>query len=850
MSPCFSFACCHRHKLLESGTDLWVGMEGSDEGSAGLSTVEAKRRLDQFGPNRFVTPQKISFLAIAREEVTEPMILLLLVVGVVYTVFGGLQDALTIFTIIFILVFVEIWNEYRAKKAISALSELAAPKTRVIRDGMIMETETEKVVPGDTLVLVEGTRIAADCRLDAAFSVQVDESVLTGESFPQEKKVGSDVFAGTLIVSGEGKGEAYATGKNTRFGKISALAQAIKPPRTPLQLAMKSLSKTLAWVAVFFSVIIPFIGFLRFGSQNLIELVLTGLALAFAAIPEELPIIITMILGLGSYRLSQKGFLVKKLKAAEVLGDATVIVTDKTGTITENRMRVANVFPQNEEARTLGAAAAALTEMSLSPTDKAILEKIAEPGVKMDFGKVLRERGFESNRRTRAVLRAKNGESLLSAVGAPEEILASLKGSHSALDEELRDETSKGRRVVAVAQKMVSAKEADLPFSELERDWDFVGLVSIEDPPRQGVKETIEAINKAGIRTIMVTGDHPQTAVYIAESVGIPSERVLIGEELDRLSDQELQKTVNEVCVFARTTPDHKYRLVKALHANSEIVAVTGDGVNDTLALRGADVGIAMGVKGTDAAREAADVVLTDDNFVTIGQAVFEGRKFFDNLRKGLKYYLSVKAALVSIFLLPLALGIPLPFAPIQIIVLELFMDLAASAGFVTEPAEKTVFSRRPRSPKARFPDRRMILEISVSAASLFAAVMLSYFYARWQNLSEIETQTFAFSGWIMGHVVLAFVSRSESEPLYLLGPLSNKVMDVWAVLAFSFLLVSVSVPSIASALRLSTLTASQLGLIFVFAFLAIIWREIAKLLMFRPNKNRQSNGTRNYGTS
>ncbi len=715
---------------------------------------------------------------------------------------------------------------------------------------MIMEIETEKVVPGDTLVLVEGTRIAADCRLDAAFSVQVDESVLTGESFPQEKKVGSDVFAGTLIVSGEGKGEAYATGKNTRFGKISALAQAIKPPRTPLQLAMKSLSKTLAWVAVFFSVIIPFIGFLRFGSQNLIELVLTGLALAFAAIPEELPIIITMILGLGSYRLSQKGFLVKKLKAAEVLGDATVIVTDKTGTITENRMRVANVFPQNEEARTLGAAAAALTEMSLSPTDKAILEKIAEPGVKMDFGKVLRERGFESNRRTRAVLRAKNGESLLSAVGAPEEILASLKGNHSALDEELRDETSKGRRVVAVAQKMVSAKEADLPFSELERDWDFVGLVSIEDPPRRGVKETIEAIHKAGIRMIMVTGDHPQTAVYIAESVGIPSERVLIGEELDRLSDQELQKTVNEVCVFARTTPDHKYRLVKALHANSEIVAVTGDGVNDTLALRGADVGIAMGVKGTDAAREAADVVLTDDNFVTIGQAVFEGRKFFDNLRKGLKYYLSVKAALVSIFLLPLALGIPLPFAPIQIIVLELFMDLAASAGFVTEPAEKTVFSRRPRSPKARFPDRRMILEIGISAASLFAAVMLSYFYARWQNLSEIETQTFAFSGWIMGHVVLAFVSRSESEPLYLLGPLSNKVMDVWAVLAFSFLLVSVSVPSIASALRLSTLTASQLGLIFVFAFLAIIWREIAKLLMFRPNKNRQSNGTRNYGTS
>ena len=809
-------------------------MENSAAEPKGLSQVEATRRLEQMGPNQLVRPYKISFLGIAKEEVTEPMILLLLVVGVVYTVFGSWQDALTIFSIIFVLVFVEIWNEYRAKKAISALSELAAPKTRVMRDGIIVEVETEKVVPGDVLVFTQGTRIAADCKLDVAYDVQVDESILTGESLPKEKRVGDDVSAGTLIVSGEGRGEAYATGRNTSFGKISALAERIKPPRTPLQLAMKSLSKTLAWVALFFSVIIPSIGFLRFGSQNLVQLILTGLALAFAAIPEELPIIITMILGIGSYRLSQKGFLVKKFKATEVLGDATVIVTDKTGTITENKMEVAHVFPRNEEARTLSAATAALTEMSLSPTDKAVLEKASELGVKADFGRILRERGFESNKRTRAVLRVRNDGFWLSAVGAPEEILTS-SDSNGAVEEELRNETAKGGRVIAVAEKKVSAKEADLPFSELESNWDFVGLVSIEDPPRQGVKETIETAHRAGIRTIMVTGDHPQTAAYIAKSVSIPSERVLTGEELDRLSDEELQKVVKEVSVFARTTPEHKYRLVKALHANNEVVAVTGDGVNDTLALKGADVGIAMGIKGTDAAKEAADVVLTDDNFVTIGQAIFEGRKFFDNLRKGLSYYLSVKAALISIFLLPLVLGVPLPFAPIQIIVLELFMDLAASAGFVTEPAERTIYRRKPRDSKAKFPDSGMIVDIAVSAASLFAAVMLSYFYARWQNLSNIETQTFAFSAWIMGHVILAFVSRSEKEPLYILGPLSNRVMDVWAVLAFSFLLVAVSVPSVGLQLRLSALTASQLGLIFAFALLTIVWREIAKFLLFRP---------------
>jgi Ca2+-transporting ATPase len=812
-------------------------MERLDDVSKGLSQVEAGKRLEQVGPNQFVKPQKISFLGIAKEEVTEPMILLLLVVGVVYSIFGKLQDALTIFTIIFVLVFVEIWNEYRAKKAISALSELAAPRTRVVRDGKIVEVETEKVVPGDVLVFTQGTRVAADCKLNVAYDIEVDESVLTGESFPQEKNAGNDVFAGTLIVSGEGKGEAHATGRDTRFGKISALAQTIKPPRTPLQLAMKALSKTLAWVAIFFSVMVPLIGFLRFGSQNLPQLILTGLALAFAAIPEELPIIITMILGLGSYTLSKKGFLVKKLKAAEVLGDATVILTDKTGTITENKMQVANVFPQNDRATALGAAAAALTEMSLSPTDKAVLEKARELQVKMDFGDVIRERGFDSNKRTKAVLRSRNGGLWLSTIGAPEEIIDS-SGHHVSLEEQLENEVEKGRRVIAAAEKKVSPEEADLPFSELEGNWDFVGLISIEDPPREGVKETIETMHRAGIRTMMVTGDHPQTAAYIAKTVGILSDKVLTGEELAKLSEGEVQRAVKEVSVFARTTPQDKYRLVNALHANNEVVAVTGDGVNDTLALKGADVGIAMGVKGTDAAKEAADVVLTDDNFVSIGQAVFEGRKFFDNLRKGLKYYLAIKAALISVLFIPLAIGMtPLPFAPIQIIVLELFMDLAASAGFVTEPSEKTIYDRKPRDPKGKFPDSRMILDLAVSAASLFAAVMLAYFYARWQNMSDVEIQTFAFSAWIMGHIVLAFISRSEKEPLYILGPLSNRVMNLWAILAFSFLFIAVSVPSVTSQLKLTSLAPAQLGLIFAFALATIAWREVAKLFLFRSDQ-------------
>jgi Ca2+-transporting ATPase len=820
-------------------------MQDSDDESKGLSTDEAEKRLREVGPNQLAKPYTVSFLDIAKEEVAEPMILLLLVVGVLYTIieWPRVEDAVTIFSIIFVLVFVEIWNEYRAKKSISALSILAAPKTRVMRDGRIVEVETEKVVPGDLLIFTEGTRVVADCKLSVSYDIQVDESILTGEALPQEKTLGDELYAGTLVLSGEGEGQAYATGKNSRFGKISAMAQAIKPPKTPLQLAMKSLSIKLAYVAIFFSIMIPVLGILRYGYEDIARdstLILTGLSLAFAVIPEELPIIITMILGLGSYRLSKEGFLVKKLKAAETLGDATVILTDKTGTITENKMQVVQVYPRRQEARTLSAAAATLTEMSLSPTDKAILEKAQSLNVPTDFGNVIHERGFQLGKRTKTVLRKKNGIYTLSTIGAPEEILGA-NSKDDIFSKELKSEADKGRRVIGVAEKTVSLKEAELPLTELERNWDFIGLVSMEDPPRAGVKETIQTIHNAGVRTVMVTGDYPQTAVYIAKNVGIPSEKVLTGEELQQVPEKEVQEIVKDVSVFARTTPEDKYRLVKALHANGEVVAVTGDGVNDTLALKGADVGIAMGTKSTDAAKEAADVVLTDDNFVTIGHGLFEGRTFFDNLRKGLDYYLAVKAALISLFIFALGIeyfypALPLPFAPIQIIVLELFMDLAASAGFVTEPAEKTIYDRKPRDPKAKFPDSKMITDIAISAASLFVAVMLAYAYAWSQGLNAATVQAYAFSAWIMGHIILAFVMRSEKEPLYVLGPLSNRVMSLWAVLAFGFLIVTQTVSPVTSQLKLAPIAAGQFVLILGFALIAIIWREIAKTILYRLN--------------
>ncbi|WXG44142.1 MAG: cation-transporting P-type ATPase [Promethearchaeati archaeon SRVP18_Atabeyarchaeia-1] len=795
---------------------------------AGLSNSEAAKRLEKFGPNRIQRPLKLSFMGIAAEEVTEPMILLLLAVAVVYTIYD-LSDALIIYAIIIVLVLVEIVNEYRAKKTIQSLMRITSPKARTLRQGKIVYVATEEVVPGDILILTAGTRVAADSKVVLSLSLELNESLLTGESYSREKRAGDEIYAGTTVSSGEGKGEVFATGGNTRMGKIASLAQAVKPPRTPLQVAMHSLVKPLAFLAIFFSTFIPFLGILR--GQDPLAMVLTGLALAFAAIPEELPIIITIILALGSYRLSQKHFLVKKLRAAEVLGDATVILTDKTGTITENRLHIATVFPKNEERRIIDAAIGALDELSMSPIDDAVLSKAKEMKIKPSLGAIIRERIFDGNRKTKTILRESKRGLEIYMTGAPEEVLKLSRGGASRFEEELEKQAGEGRRVIAIAHRSIMAPERDLPFTELEKDLDLDGLVSFEDPPRKGVKETVEIARQAGIRTIVVTGDHPLTATSIAREVGIPSEKVLTGAEIDGMSDAALRKAVEKVSVFARTTPEHKFRLVNALHKNKEVVAVTGDGVNDAIALKGADIGIAMGVKGTDAAKEAADAVLADDNFVTIGQGIFEGRKFFDNLRKGVKYYLSVKVALILLFLFPVILNVPFPFAPIQIVLLELFMDLAASAGFVSEPAEKLIYTRPPRDPKEKFINARMLRGIAVSGLSLFAAVAICYFYARlWLHLPDVEVQTFAFTAWIIGHILLALVSRSEKEPIVKLGIFSNKAMIVWAVAALFFLLLVVGVPPVSVYFRLSAITITQAALIFGICFVCTFWQELGKL--------------------
>jgi Ca2+-transporting ATPase len=421
--------------------------------------------------------------------------------------------------------------------------------------------------------------------------------------------------------------------------------------------------------------------------------------------------------------------------------------------------------------------------------------------------------------------------------GAPEEVFLACKSVGKDTKNELDMQTQKGRRVIAVASKKV-AKGDVKDLSKLEKELNFDGLIGFEDSPRPTVKETIATVYGAGIRTIMVTGDHPATASYIAHEVGIKStgKEVLTGEDIAKMTNAELKEAIKETSIFARTSPQDKYRIVKALQENGEIVGVTGDGVNDALALKTADIGIAMGIKGTDVAKEAADVILADDNYTTIAHGVFEGRKLFDNLKKGIKYYLSVKLALVLIFLIPVVLGVAMPFAPIQIIVLEMFMDLAASAGYVAEPTEKDIYGNFKDQTAEGVLGRKALNDMFIKSAVLFLTVIGVYFFALSQHVGTLEAQTLAFATWIFSHVFLAFASRSDRQPLLSIGIFKNKIIDLWGIGAVLLLVLGMTIPILQRNLGLTSINPWKIVAVMGLALATASFIELKKYIAKAQN--------------
>lgn len=787
----------------------------------GLTGAEAAARRARYGPNRWVVPRRVTFLKVLADEVTEPMMLLLAAIAVLYGVWGRLDDTVAVVVIIAAVVGVEVFAEFRAKSVIASLGELTAPTTPVVRDGSTVSVGVDDVVPGDLVPLAAGARIPADLRLVETWGLRVDESTLTGEPVAAPKDAArvlsgdtalaeraNLVFAGTTVVAGRGRGVVVATGTATELGTLTGLVAAARPPRTALQQAMRELAGSLATLAIAFSVLVPLIGVLT--GRPWREMVLTGLTLAFATVPEELPIIVSLVLGLGAYRLSRRRGLVRRLRAAEALGLVTVLATDKTGTLTCNLMAVARVEPApGIDDDTLLGLGAACTETapepdggwSGDPTDVAFLVAARDRGLPTPAEPVARF-PFDPGRETMTVVlpAGASGTATVVTTGSPESVLARCATPSPETADRAAALAARGLRVIAVAAR--PAAQVPATVGDAERDLVLAGLVGLSDPPRPGAAEAVAAARRAGVRVVMVTGDHPACARAVAAEVGIDTDPVLTGGDLDGLDDATLAAAVASTPVFARVTPAHKLRLVTALQAGGEVVAVTGDGVNDAPALARADVGVAMGSSGTDVAREAAGLVLADDDVSTLTRALHEGRTLHGNLRKGVAYYLACKAGLVATVAAGVLTGMAVPFAPIQIVVLEMFMDIAGSATFAAEPAERDAMTRPPRDPGAHFLDRALVGDLAAGATALFVAVGGLYLLT--------ASQTVAFVAWLSGHVALAWVMRTERTPVLRAGLFANRFLPWWTVVTAVAVWVVMTVPVLRETLRLTPLTGPQ----------------------------------------
>lgn len=749
----------------------------------GLSTADAESRRLQYGSNRIESGNDETLLHEILESLREPLVLLLLGVGVLYVVFGEYRDAAIIFGVIITVAATEASIEFRASKAVKALSDLAAPTVFVWRDGAITERSADTLVPGDIIELRAGSPVPADVKLVASDNVAVDESLITGESqlveHSHEDAVAAVVAAGSLIVRGSAQAEVLRIGATSTLGKIVELVAQTKPLKTPLQRRMAELARGLLFVAITVSLLIPLAGFLA--GRPFREMVLTGLSLAFATIPEELPVLIVVILGLGSLKLARDGAIVRQLRAAETLGAVTMVCTDKTGTLTENRMTVAAALGASDigsahrviDPLVLAHAAIASERDSaggsfIDPMDSAIYAAIAPtPNATKIYP-------FDPTARLASGYVDENGAILAAVKGAPESVLSRctswrLNGAIQPLstdmhDQLLRSVATQGSsgRVIAVASRALSAPPRDR--QEIERDLVFDGIVILVDPIRPEVPDAIRALRGAGVKISIVTGDQATTARAVATEIGLPESVVMTGAELRELNTAALVRHAADGLIVARATPADKLLLVQALSASGEVVMVTGDGANDGPALKAAAVGVAMGRVGSDVARESADVVLTNDSFATLARAVRDGRGLYDNFRKAIRFYLAIKIALVLVTAVAAVSRLPLPFTPVQIVLLELFMDLGAALAFIRLPTDSDAMAHPPRKPDAPFFDRSMLMWMGSGAFVLAALVFTAFLYGL-QLSGETAARTYAIIAWMVGHVALG-VTMSGSLKL------------------------------------------------------------------------------------
>ncbi|HEX2585271.1 MAG TPA: cation-translocating P-type ATPase [Steroidobacteraceae bacterium] len=800
---------------------------------SGLNSATAKQLLDKDGHNELPSDKPRQALKIIVEVISEPMFLLLLGAAGIYLVLGDMREALVLCSSIFIIIVITFVQEKRTEQTLSKLKDLTSPRALVMRDGVAVRIAGRDVVTGDIVLLREGDRVPADATLLESTALTVDESILTGESLPVEKSGShnsnsndSKVFSGSMIISGYGTAQVIATGVKTEIGKIGKDIQSIKVETSPLYLEVRRVVKWIATLAIALCIVVALTYAISTGAW--LKGLLAGITVAMGVLPEEFPVVLTVFLAMGAWRIARHDVLTRRIPAIESLGAATILAVDKTGTLTENRMQVAVIQThshttdfrsqkpaensQDDETKSVLRIALAASERDAFDPMELAIHQAAEksiPETALHYQSMSLVREYDLTPELLAVTHVwqfdANSKYEIACKGAPETVMTLCK-----LDENTRQLwtdrigalTTQGLRVLGVAEG--SQENHDLPDSPNGFTLTFRGLLCLADPIRATVPNALHECKQAGIRVVMITGDHAGTATTIAKQAGFSQPaQVMTCSEMDALDDSALRERILNVDVFARATPQHKLRLVEAFKANGEIIVMTGDGVNDAPALKAAHVGVAMGSRGTDVAREAAAVVLLNDDFASLVKGVRLGRRIYDNIQNAMHYLISVHIPLAGIGLLPVLFGWPLVFFPLHVLFLEFVIDPACSFVFEADPESHDVMQRAPRKSSASLFSKALVRRSILLGGINLAITLLTYYFGlKW--LSETQARALCFTTLVLGNIVLMLISRTRHESIS--SVITSKNLPFWGVsiVALAALSMAIYIPTLAALFHFS----------------------------------------------
>lgn len=824
----------------------------------GLTTTQVKALQAQYGKNELTPRKKESFFHKVLHIIGEPMFLLLLVAAVIYFILGEPRDGAIMLVFVIGIISIDVIQEWKTDKTLSALRDLSAPHVRVIRDGLEQEIASVELVPGDLMLICEGVKIPADGKIVSCNDLCVDESSLTGEAEGVWKTATAEptadywrkdqCYAGTLVTQGNATVQVTQIGPRTEYGKIGMNVASAPEEPTPLQKQTGSLVKLCAGIAAVLFALVGIATYLNIPDHmpgaRLIESILSGITLAMAMIPEEFPVILTVFLSMGAWRLAKKNSLVRRLPAVETLGAVSVLCVDKTGTITMNQMTVQDIWSTQEDddhllVETMGLACE--TE-AYDPMEKAMLTFCDSMGITREHlfsGELISEYAFTNELKMMGHVWRRNEQILVAAKGSPERILTlcSMTDEQRELTQhELLKMSKQGLRVIAVG-KMNVASPTGIPDTITDCTLTLCGLVGLADPPRETVKRDIEQCNRAGIRVVMITGDNGVTASSIAQKIGmLHCENIITGDMLETMSDAELCEQVKNVSIFSRVIPEHKMRIVKAFKQNGEIVAMTGDGVNDAPALKYADIGVAMGKRGSEVSREAADLILLDDNFSTIVDTIKDGRRIYDNIRKAVGYVFTIHIPIALSSLLAPMMGISptgLFLLPLHVVLLELIIDPTCSIVLERQPAEENIMERKPRDPKGKILTAGVLLKSVLQGLMIFAASFGLYLTTMAGNeLNAPVARAMGLAVIMLANLLLVQVNSSETD--FMLHSLRRLARDkvMWlANLAILAGLALVLYSPLNGFLKLAPLSAVQVLTVLGVACVSVLWYEVVKLV-------------------